>query len=58
MPDEGTLILRTKTRAGIDIDFSFDDATVSQLVLFCAGMGDAPILMSTRAVPVAMTDLG
>ncbi|HEV2508650.1 hypothetical protein [Bosea sp. (in: a-proteobacteria)] len=31
MADDGTLILRTKTRAGVDIDLSFDDATVAEL---------------------------
>ncbi|SEG74672.1 hypothetical protein [Bosea lathyri] len=29
--DDGTLILRTKTRAGIDLDISFDESMVSEL---------------------------
>lgn len=28
MADDGTLILRTKTRSGVDIDISFDEDTV------------------------------
>lgn len=28
MADDGTLILRTKTRSGVDIDISFDESTV------------------------------
>lgn len=31
MADDGTLILRTKTRAGVDIDISFDEGTVAGL---------------------------
>jgi len=29
--DDGTLLLRTKTRAGVDIDISFDEKTVAEL---------------------------
>lgn len=31
MADDGTLILRTKTRSGVDIDISFDERTVAGL---------------------------
>jgi hypothetical protein len=31
MADDGTLILRTKTRSGVDIDISFDEDTVAGL---------------------------
>ncbi|RDJ19629.1 hypothetical protein DWF00_02025 [Bosea caraganae] len=31
MADDGTLILRTKTRSGVDIDISFDEGTVAGL---------------------------
>ncbi|RDJ19922.1 hypothetical protein DWF00_20725 [Bosea caraganae] len=31
MADDGTLILRTKTRSGVDIDISFDEGTVGRL---------------------------
>ncbi|KFC74568.1 hypothetical protein FG93_01154 [Bosea sp. LC85] len=31
MADDGTLILRTKTRSGVDIDISFDENTVRGL---------------------------
>jgi hypothetical protein len=31
MADDGTLILRTVTRAGVELDISFDEATVAQL---------------------------
>jgi hypothetical protein len=31
MSDDGTLILRTKTRSGVDIDISFDEETVAGL---------------------------
>ena len=36
MADDGTLILRTKTRSGIDLDISFDDKTVSDLRVMLA----------------------
>lgn len=29
--DDGTLVLRTKTRSGVDIDISFDESTVQGL---------------------------
>lgn len=31
MTEDGTLILRTKTRSGVDIDLSFDESTVAGL---------------------------